>query len=204
VFHEPVEERPTVPIDDQLAALGALVREGKVRHIGLSNETPWGVMQFLDAARRTGMPRVVSIQNAYHLMNRTYEQGLSEVTRQEGVPLLVYSPLAFGHLSGKYLNGAKPEGTRITKFAGFGQRYEKPNVPPATAAYAEVAQAAGMSLATLAIAFTKSRWFAASTIIGATSIAQLDENLAAADVTLSAETLAAIDAVHLRFSNPAV
>jgi aryl-alcohol dehydrogenase (NADP+) len=204
VFHDPAEERPTVPIEDQLGVLGDLVREGKVRHVGLSNETPWGTLRFLDAARSGRGPRVVSIQNAYHLMNRTFEQGLSEVTRHENVPLLAYSPLAFGHLTGKYLGGARPEDARLIRFPGFGQRYEKPNVPAATAAYAAIAEAAGVSLATLAIAFVKSRWFVASTIVGATSVAQLAENIAAADVTLSAETLAEIDRTHLLYSNPAV
>lgn len=204
MFYDPAEERATVPIEEQLAALGELVQEGKVRYIGLSNETAWGVGQFLAAARRSGLPRVVSIQNAYNLINRSFEPGLAEVTRHENVPLLAYSPLAFGHLSGKYLDGAQPAGARLTVFPSFGQRYQKPNVPAAVAAYAQLARDHGLTPATLALAFVNSRWFVASTIIGATSLAQLDENIRAADVTLGAEVLEAVDAIHLRLPNPAV
>jgi aryl-alcohol dehydrogenase-like predicted oxidoreductase len=126
------------------------------------------------------------------------------VTRREGVPLLAYSPLAFGHLSGKYLNGAKPEGARLTKYPPFGQRYDKPNVMPAVAAYADLAKRAGLSAAALAIAFVRSRWFCASTIIGATTLAQLRENIDTENLSLGDAVLADIDAVHLRYPNPAV
>lgn len=202
--YDPAGERATVPIEEQLGFLDGLVRAGKVRYIGLSNETPWGVMQFLTAADRLGLPRVASIQNAFNLLNRTFEAGLSEVTRHERVPLLAYSPLAFGHLSGKYLSGAKPEGARLTLFPPFGQRYQKPCVENAVTAYAELAASLGMSLATLALAFVRSRWFCASTIIGATSLRQLQENIDAADVAFDESILSAINAIHLRIPNPAV
>jgi aryl-alcohol dehydrogenase-like predicted oxidoreductase len=202
--YDPAGERATVPIEEQLGHLGELVKAGKVRCIGLSNETPWGVMQFLRAAERSGLPRIVSIQNAYNLINRTYEAGLSEVTRHEGVPLLAYSALAFGHLTGKYLAGAQPAGARLTLFPAFGQRYQKPCVEPAVTAYAELAASLGMSLTALALAFVRSRWFCASTIVGGTSVSQLEENLAGVATDLDAGTLAAIDGIHLRHPNPAV
>ncbi|MBI1397133.1 MAG: NADP(H)-dependent aldo-keto reductase [Betaproteobacteria bacterium] len=204
VHYEPELERPTVPIEEQLEALGSLVKSGKVRYLGLSNETPWGVSEFLRVARDRGLPAVISVQNAYNLLNRTFEAGLSEVTRRENVPLLAYSPLAFGHLSGKYLGNAMPPAARLTRFPAFGQRYQKPHVPAAVAAYAELAKQAGMSLATLAIAFVRSRWFAGSTIIGATSVGQLDENIDAAGVALDERTLSRIEEIHLQYPNPAV
>lgn len=203
-FYDPAKERATVPIEEQLEALELVVKAGKVRHVGLSNETPWGTLEFLRTAERRGLPRAVSIQNAYNLINRTYESGLSEVTRKENIGLLAYSPLAFGHLSGKYLEGAKPAGARLTVFPPFGQRYDKPNVAPATAAYAALAKEHGLTPAMLALAFVRSRWFVSSNIVGATSLEQLRENIDSADVTLSDAVLAAIDAIHLRFPNPAV
>lgn len=204
VHYEPAHERPTVPIVEQLAALGRLVTAGKVRYIGLSNESPWGVMEFLRAAREAGLPRIVSIQNAYNLLNRVYETGLSEISRRENVPLIPYSPLAFGHLSGKYLAGSAPAQSRLGRFPPFGQRYDKPNVASAVAAYATLAGETGLSPAAMALAFVRSRWFVASTIIGATTLAQLDENIGSIDTVLPDSTLAAIDAIHLGNPNPAV
>ena len=203
-FYDLAKERPTVPVEEQLEALELVVKAGKVRHVGLSNETPWGTLEFLRTAERRGLPRAVSIQNAYNLINRTYESGLSEVTRKENIGLLAYSPLAFGHLSAKYLGGAKPDGARLTVFPPFGQRYDKPNVAPATAAYAALAKEHGLTPAMLALAFVRSRWFVSSNIVGATSLEQLRENIDSADVTLSDAVLAAIDAIHLRFPNPVV
>ncbi len=204
IFHDPKQERPTIPIEEQLEAFAEFIKAGKIRYLGLSNESPWGAIEFVRVARQQGLPMVASIQNAYNLLNRTYETGLSEVTRREGVPLLAYSPLAFGHLSGKYLNGAKPEGARLTKYPPFGQRYDKPNVMPAAAAYAELAKRAGLSAAALAVAFVRSRWFCASTIIGATTLGQLRENIDTENLRLDDAVLEDIDAVHLRYPNPAV
>lgn len=161
-------------------------------------------MEFIRLARAKGLPMIASIQNAYNLLNRGFEPGLSEVTRREGVPLLAYSPLAFGHLTGKYQDGAKPAGARLTRFPPFGQRYDKPNVPPASHAYVELARRAGLSPASLAIAFVQSRWFCASTIVGATNLAQLGENIEAGSVQLPEAVLAEIDAIHLRYPNPAI
>jgi aryl-alcohol dehydrogenase-like predicted oxidoreductase len=196
------QDRDATPIAEQLQALGELVKAGKVRHIGLSNETPWGVMEFVRCAEQLGLPKIVSIQNAYHLLNRTFEAGLAEVCHHSDVGLLAYSPLAFGWLSGKYLADPQAHG-RITLFPGFGQRYNKPNVPPATQEYLRIAQQAGLTPATLALAFARTRRFTSSVILGATTLQQLQENLASAEVTLSSETLAAIESVHQRHPNPA-
>lgn len=203
-FYDPTKERQTVTVLEQLEALDAVVKAGKVRHVGLSNETPWGTLEFLRTAERQGLPRPISIQNAYNLINRSFEPALSEVSRREGIGLLAYSPLAFGHLTGKYLEGARPAGGRLTVFPAFGQRYEKPNVIPAAAAYAALAHEHGLTPAMLALAFVRSRWFVSSNIVGATSLTQLGENIDSADVVLSDALLAAVDAIHLRFPSPAV
>lgn len=196
------QEREATSVAEQLQALGELVKAGKMRHIGLSNETPWGVMEFVRCAEQLGLPKIVSIQNAYHLMNRTFEAGLAEVCHHSNVGLLAYSPLAFGWLTGKYLADPRAHG-RITLFPGFGQRYNKPNVPAATAEYVRIAQEAGMTPTTLSLAFARTRRYTSSVLLGATTLQQLQENLASAEVTLSEETLAAIEAVHQRHPNPA-
>ncbi|PKO85346.1 MAG: aldo/keto reductase [Betaproteobacteria bacterium HGW-Betaproteobacteria-12] len=200
--YEADKERECTPIREQLETLGELVREGKLRYVGVSNEHPWGIMQFVRLADELGLPRIVSTQNAYHLLNRTFETGLAEVCHREGVGLLAYSPLAFGHLTGKYLADPAAPG-RLTQWPSFGQRYTKPNVAPATRAYAELARQHGLTPTQLALGFVRSRWFVASTIIGASSLAQLQETLPATQTPLSAELLAAIDALHLRYTNPA-
>jgi len=200
--YEAEQERETESISNQLEALADLVKSGKVRYIGLSNETPWGVAEFQRCAKEMGLPDIVSIQNAYSLMNRTFENGLAEVCSHENVGLLAYSPLAFGHLSGKYLINPLAKG-RITLFPNFGQRYTKVNVSAATQAYAEIAANEGLSLATMALAFVRSRGFVHSTIIGATDLTQLQENIDSQAVTLSDEVIGQIEAVHLRYPNPA-
>ncbi len=200
--YDVTQERDTTPIAEQLAALGDLVKSGKVRYLGLSNETPWGVSEFVRCARELGLPQIVSIQNAYHLMNRTFESGLAETCRHTHVGLLAYSPLAFGWLTGKYLADPHARG-RITLFPGFGQRYAKPNVPAATREYVRIAQETGLSPAQMALAYARSRWFTSSVILGATSIEQLRQNLDSAEVSLSAEVLEKIEAVHKIYPNPA-
>jgi len=201
--YDPAAERECTPIRTQLEALAELVAAGKVRYVGLSNEHPWGVMQFLRLAEEFGLPRVVSIQNAYSLLNRTFETGgLAEVCHRETVGLLAYSPLAFGHLTGKYFDDP-PAAGRITAFPAFGQRYTKPNVAPAVAAYAALARRHGLTPTQLALAFVHSRSFVASTLIGASSLAQLQENLAAVAMPLAPEILKAIDDIHLLYTNPA-
>jgi len=178
------------------------VGEGKIRCVGVSNEHPWGLMQFLRLAEEHGLPRVATIQNAYNLLNRVFEYGLSELCQREEVSLLAYSPLGFGCLSGKYLGQPDAPG-RINLFPGFGQRYAKPGVAPALQAYAHLARAHGLTPVQLALAFVHRRWCVASTIIGATTMAQLAENLGACATALSAEVLAAVEALHLERPNPA-
>ncbi|MEO5862342.1 MAG: aldo/keto reductase [Burkholderiales bacterium] len=199
--YDPKRERETTPIREQLEALAVQVKSGKIRYVGLSNETPWGLCQFTRMAEQHNLPRVVSIQNAYSLLNRTFEYGLAEACHRENVGLLAYSPLAFGHLTGKYLT---PEGRgRCNIYAGFGQRYEKVNGKPASQAYVDLAQKYGMSGAALALAFVNQRWFTTSNIVGATTIDQLKENIQSEYVTLSDECLKEIEGIHLRYTNPA-
>jgi aryl-alcohol dehydrogenase-like predicted oxidoreductase len=189
------------PIDETLRALADLVQAGKIRHIGLSNETPWGLMTFLQAAERLGLPRVVSIQNPYSLLNRTFEIGLGEVAFRENAGLLAYSPLGFGVLSGKYLDGARPAGARLTLFPNYG-RYSSGPALAATEAYVELARRHRLDPAQMALAYVNSRPFLTSTIIGATTMEQLRANIASADLELSAEVLEEIEAIHQRHPNP--
>jgi len=196
------KEVETVPIEEQLAVLAEFVKAGKVRYVGLSNETPWGTCQFLQAAEKLDLPRIVSIQNAYHLMNRTFETGLAEVCRHANVGLLAYSPLAFGCLSGKYVDNPQARG-RITLFPGFGQRYLKPNVSAATAEYVRIAREAGLDPAQMALAFVRARWFTASAIVGATTPEQLKSNLDSAQLMLGADVLEQIEKIHQQYPNPA-
>ena len=198
----PAQEHETTAIRTQLDALADVVREGKVRYIGLSNEHPWGVMEFLRLANEHGLPRVVSIQNSYSLLNRVFDYSLAEIAYREQVGLLAYSPLAFGYLSGKYHDDKKAPG-RVNLFPEFGQRYTKPNVAPAVAAYVRIARKHGLSPTQLALAFMYHRGCVTSTIIGATTLEQLSENLAAWNTVLSAQALADIEAIHLQFTNPA-
>lgn len=200
--YDVAQEHDTVPIAEQLEALADLVKDGKVRYIGLSNETPWGVNEFVRCAEQSGLPRIVSVQNAYHLMNRTFESGLAEVCHHAKIGLLAYSPLAFGHLSGKYVADPQTKG-RITLFPSFGQRYAKPNVPVASMEYARIAREAGLSPAQMALAFARTRWFTCSVILGATSLQQLKENLDSAEIMLSTEVLERIETVHRLYPNPA-
>ncbi|RNJ49765.1 aldo/keto reductase [Methylocystis hirsuta] len=201
VYRRPTK-RDEIPIEETLEALTRLVKAGKVRHIGLSNETPWGVARFLRAAELGHGPRVVSIQNAYNLINRTFEIGLAEFTERERVGLLAYSPLAQGYLTGKYQGGARPPGARTTLFERA-QRYEKPEVEHAVAAYLTLAQDMRVDPAQLAIAFVTSRPFVTSNIIGATTMAQLKTDLASMELRITPEIERRIDAIHHLHSNPA-
>lgn len=200
--YEPDQERTATPIAEQLAAFADIVREGKIRYVGLSNETAWGVSEFSRVASQEGLPQVVSIQNAYNLLNRVFDSALAEATRRTNVSLLAYSPLAFGILTGKHHAGPAP-GSRLALFDSFGQRYGGVNVAAATQAYVALAQELQLSPAQLALAFVRSRWFVSSTIIGATTRAQLEENLSSSNVTLDASALARIDAIHARYPSPA-
>lgn len=200
---DPKNERDTTPINEQLEALSKWVKAGKIRYIGLSNETPWGAAEFCRYSKELGLEPIISIQNAYNLINRTFEDGLSEVCHHHDIGLLCYSPLASGWLTGKYHQSSAPENARLTLFPQFGQRYRKPNVIAAAQAYIDLAQKNGLTPTTLALAFARQRWFTSSVIIGATQTEQLLENIASAQTILSDEILAEIDQIHLRYPNPA-
>ena len=191
-----------VSIEETLTALAELVDEGLVRHLGVSNETPWGVMEYLRLAREKGLPTIASIQNPYNLLNRSYEVGLAEMSIREQVSLLVYSPLAFGTLSGKHLHGQRPEGSRLTLFDRF-VRYLNPQAIKATEAYVALAQKHGIDPAQMALAFVNQQSFVTSNIIGATSMEQLQSNIESLSVTLSDDLLTEINDIHQVYSNPA-
>jgi aryl-alcohol dehydrogenase-like predicted oxidoreductase len=200
----PQFERPSIAIAETLEALAELMREGKVRAIGVSNETPWGVCEFKREAKARGLPAIVSIQNAYHLMNRSFEQGLVETCFRENVGLLAYSPLAFGRLTGKYLDPACKSG-RLNYFSqNWSPRYMRPDVIAASERYAALARDHGLTPTQMALAWCYSRWFVTSTIIGATTIEQLEENINAAATVLRPELEAAIDMIHAATANPAL
>ena len=196
------EDEDTTPLEETLAALKELVDAGKVRAIGLSNDTPWGVMRALHLAETLDLPRVASVQNPYNLLNRSFEVGLAEIAHRERVGLLAYSPLAFGVLSGKYLEGARPRGARLTLFERF-QRYTNPQAEAAATEYVKIARDAGVDPAQMALAFVNSRPFLTSNIIGATSMEQLESNLESESLRLDHDVLEAIEAVHQRQPNPA-
>lgn len=195
-------DRPdTVPIEETLDALADLVKAGKIRHVGVSNETPWGVSEYLRLARDQGLPRIASIQNAYNLLNRVFEIGLSEFSLREDVGLLAYSPLAGGNLTGKYLGGVIAPGTRRDVARQF-VRYDLPGQAPAAARYVAIAHAHGLDPAQLALAYVNSRPFVTATIIGATSLDQLRADIDSVNLTLSADAIAAIEAVHRDLPDP--
>jgi aryl-alcohol dehydrogenase-like predicted oxidoreductase len=201
--YDPANERVSTSTVEQLQAIGDVIEAGKVRHWGLSNETAWGVSEFVRTAREMGLPPPITIQNAYNLINRHFEHGLSEVCHREHVDLLPYSVLGFGYLTGKHVEGPAPH-SRVSLFAaqGFAGRYQKQNVPEAVAAYVKLARSHGLTPGALAHAFVRSRWFVKSTIIGATTLAQLQENIDAFELSLSPELLAGIEDIHARYPNP--
>ena len=188
-------------IEETLEALHDLVRAGKVRHIGLSNETAWGVARYLGLSERHGWPRVAAIQNPYSLLNRGFEIALAEFAHREAVGLLAYSPLGFGKLSGKYSGGSQPDGARLTLFPQF-QRYSNPQADAATAEYVQLARTHGLEPAAMALAFVHSRAFVTSTLISATSPAQLASNLASVQLKLDADVLQGIEAIRRRYPIP--
>lgn len=190
-----------VPIMETLSTLADLVSSGKVRHIGISNETPWGLAEYLKLAERHQLPRIVSIQNPYGLLNRSFEVGLAEMAEREQVGLLAYSPLGFGMLSGKYENGARPKGARLSLFDRF-DRYSNSQAEQACDAYVKLARAHGLSPAQMALAYVNSRSFVSSNIIGATTLQQLKENIASIEVSLSETVCAEIEAIQQRIPNP--
>jgi len=196
------QESDFTPLEETLQALDEQVKAGKIRQIGLSNETPWGTMKLLQLAEQRGWPRMVSIQNPYNLLNRSFEVGLAEIAMREQCGLLAYSPLAFGMLSGKYEGGARPAGARLSLYSRF-SRYTNPQAEGACARYVALAREHSLDPAQMALAFVTAQPFVTSNIIGATSLAQLDCNLASSKLKLSAEVLEGIEAIHRAQPNPA-
>ncbi len=209
VYYDPTKEKSETPIREQLEALAGLVKAGKVRHIGLSNETPYGVHEFVRLAEQHGLPRVVSTQNPYCLINRTFENGLDETCHRLGVSLLAYSPLGFGLLSGKYdasgISAPEAPQGRMAKFESMKkQRWGRSEALVAARRYNALAREHGLTPTQLALAFCYTKWQVASTIIGVTSLAQLDEDLDAWGTTLSPELLKAIDVIRWELRDPAL
>ncbi len=199
--YTPAEDEFT-PFEETLEALAEEIERGRIRAWGLSNETPWGTMRFIAAAERLGLPKPASVQNPYNLLNRSYEIGMAEVSWREGCGLLAYSPLGFGVLSGKYLGGARPPGARLTLFPDY-TRYSGPEAEAATEAYVRLARRHGLDPAQMALAFVNSRPFLTSTLIGATTLEQLETNLGSAELELPDAVLEEIEAIHRRHPNPA-
>ena len=200
---DPTKEKAGPSIHEQVAGMAAMIKAGKIRYYGLSNETAWGACEFRRAADELGFPGPVTLQNSYSLLSRNVDNDLAETLYREKMSLLAYSPLAAGILSGKYMGGAKPAATRFTLFDSLGLRFRKPMVSEAVDAYAALARRRGLTLVQLALGYVASRWFMGASIIGATSLVQLEEDIAAAQIALDAETLDEIRQVQLRFPNPA-
>jgi len=199
---EALTDEQTTPIEETLEVLGEVVKSGKARYIGVSNETPWGVNEYLRVAREKGLPCIVTIQNQYDLTNRTFEIGLSEICLREGVGLLPYSPLGGGALSGKYLGGAKPAGARHTLYERNRERYNGAHVQEGIQAYVDLAKKYGLDPAQMALAFVNERSFVTANIIGCTSMEQLKVDIASADIKLSEEVLAGIADIYKRLPDP--
>jgi len=196
------ETTAQVTLLETLEALAEQVRAGKIRYIGVSNETAWGVMRYLQLAEKHELPRIISIQNPYSLLNRSFEVGLAEISQHEGVELLAYSSLAFGTLSGKYLNGAQPAGARNTLFSRF-TRYSGEQSQKAIAEYVALAQQHQIDPSQMALAYVRQQPFVASTLLGATTLEQLQINIDSFNLTLNAEILEGIEAIHRRYTYPA-
>ncbi len=188
-------------IPETLETLENLRKDGKIRAYGVSNETPWGVMQYISFAEKNGWGKIASIQNPYNLLNRTFESGLAEISYRETVGLLAYSPLAFGILSGKYIDGKKPARARLTLYSRF-QRYQTKNALKATKEYVQLAKKHALEPSQMALAFVRKRPFVASLLIGATTVNQLEKNLASVEIKLSEEVLQEIEEIHNRITNP--
>jgi aryl-alcohol dehydrogenase-like predicted oxidoreductase len=191
-----------VSIEETLDAMSMLVKSGKVKYIGISNETPWGTNKYLQLTKDAGYEKIISIQNPYSLLNRIYEVGLAEISQHENIGLLAYSPLGFGQLTGKYINKTE-ENTRLGLYGDWFTRYSNENCINAVKEYSKIANKYNISLTHLALAFVNTRPFVASNIIGATTMKQLKENIESIDIDLSEEILEEINEVHLNQPNPA-
>ena len=200
---DPSKEKDGPSIHEQVEGMAAMIEAGKIRHYGLSNETAWGVSEFWQAAKDLGVAGPVTLQNSYSLISRNVDNDLAETLFRQKMSLLAYSPLAAGILSGKYQGGAKPAAARFTLFEGLGIRFRKAVVPDAVDAYAALAKQRGITLVQLALGYVASRWFLGASIIGATSMAQLKEDITGAQFALDQETLDEIGQIQLRYPNPA-
>jgi aryl-alcohol dehydrogenase-like predicted oxidoreductase len=189
-------------LESVLKALKKFVDQGKIKYIGISNETPWGLSKFLEVAEQLNLPRIVSVQNPYNLLNRAYDIGMSEISCREKVGLLAYSPLAIGYLSGKYRDNQIPKNSRIGLFGDFWTRYKEDNAKKAVDDYYKLAKENGLTLTQMSLAFVNARPFMTSNIIGATTMAQLKENIGTADIDLSDEIIEKINLIHSNNPNP--
>jgi len=196
------ETEDVISIKETLNCLNEFIKEGKIRSIGLSNETAWGVFEFIKVAEMEGLEKIVSVQNPYNLLNRSYEVGISEISIREKVGLLAYSPLASGTLSGKYLDGKLPEGTRLKLFGERYPRYRTPNSEPAIKEYMKIAKKFNLNVCQMAIKFCEIQPFVTSVIIGATKMDQLEINLKSHEINLDEETIKDINKVQEIYSNP--
>jgi aryl-alcohol dehydrogenase-like predicted oxidoreductase len=196
------DEHTMTPVIETLQALEKQIQAGKIRYIGLSNETPWGLMQFISVAKAMNLPLIASVQNPYSLLNRSYEIGCAEISYRENVPLLAYSPLGFGVLTGKYLKNDAPATARMSLWPHYA-RYSNPQAVKATQAYVELAKQHKLDPAQMALAYVNSRPFVAATIIGATNMQQLHANITSEQLTLSNEVVTAIEDIHKAIPNPA-
>jgi aryl-alcohol dehydrogenase-like predicted oxidoreductase len=201
--YDATKDRPSTPLLEQIEALASAMQAGKIRAYGLSNETCFGLCEFTRLAREHGLPAPASIQNGYNLVSRMFDGDLAEASHRLDVPLLAYSPLAMGLLSGKYRGGAQPAAARLARFPNFGERYKRPRAIAAAEAYCALADRHGLDPAVLALAFVRSRPFVASTILGATSLTQLEALAAGFALALPAEVLADVEAVHAEYPSPA-
>jgi aryl-alcohol dehydrogenase-like predicted oxidoreductase len=199
--YEPQRERETVAIAEQLEVFANLIKAGKIRHLGVSNETAWGVCEFCHVAQQLNLPKIVSIQNGFSLFNRLFHINLAEACRFNNVGLLAYNPLAFGFLTGKYLSGI-PKNSRLDLFKGMYSRYDQTNITEATKGYVNLAKKYNVTPAQLALAYVRTRWFVTSTIVGSTKIEQLQENLSSVTIELDEAMLTEIDQIHRRYPNP--
>ena len=197
----PNPETGNAKIPETLEVLENLRKDGKIRSYGVSNETPWGIMQYISFAEKNCYGKIASIQNPYNLLNRTFEFGLAEISYRESVGLLAYSPLAFGMLTGKYLDGKKPARARLTLYSRF-QRYQTKNAIKATKQYLRLARENGLDPSQMALAFARTRPFIASVLVGATSVNQLKTNLDSTEIKLSEEVIKGIEEIHSSIPNP--
>ena len=196
------DESDFIEIKTQLESLQKLVKQGKIRYIGLSNETPWGLMQFVSLSNKHNLPKVVSVQNPYSLLNRSYEIGLAEISIREKCGLLAYSPLAFGMLTGKYDHDKSPEGARLTIYSNIYTRYTKDKGRAASKQYNKLAKDSGLKPSQMALAFVNSQKFVTSNIIGATNLSQLEENISSIDISLNSDIINQINTIHENQPNP--